>query len=105
MMKELVYDFVIANVNHKKSYGDKKVRETILTMLQEFFRTNNEVIHTASFFSSTGSNAAIYNNQPGIYNNINFRFAAIYVHTPSQVYMFGDYWPIQWRWHQRVPVK
>lgn len=34
-----------------------------------------------------------------------FRFAAIYVHTPSQVYMFGDYWPIQWRWHQRVPVK
>lgn len=60
MMKELVYDFVIANVNHKKSYGDKKVRETILTMLQEFFRTNNEVI---LYICETGDGKQAFRNK------------------------------------------
>lgn len=60
MMEEMVYDFVIANVNHKKSYGDIKVRDTILTLLVEFFRLNNEVI---LYICETGDGKQAFRNR------------------------------------------
>ncbi len=38
------YEFVIVNVNHKKSPVDKKLRETIIAILHEFFVVNNSTI-------------------------------------------------------------
>ncbi len=38
------YEFFIANVNCKSSPGDVKVRETILVILDAFFRCNNDVL-------------------------------------------------------------
>lgn len=38
------YEFFIANVNCKSSPGDTKVRDTILTILDAFFGSNNDVL-------------------------------------------------------------
>lgn len=38
------YQFVITNVNHKKSPRDSKVRTTILLIIEEFFRQNNTTL-------------------------------------------------------------
>ncbi|MDD5861295.1 MAG: DUF6169 family protein [Prevotella sp.] len=39
-----VYQFSIINGNNKKSPNDKKVRGTIIAILENFFRQNNEVM-------------------------------------------------------------
>ena len=38
------YQLVIANLNHKKSPRDKKVKETILCIVEEFFNKNQSVL-------------------------------------------------------------
>lgn len=38
------YQLIIANVNHKSSPRDEKVRETILLIVEEFFRENNVTV-------------------------------------------------------------
>ena len=38
------YQFVIANVNHKKSPRDKHLKNTVITIIEEFLATNNSTI-------------------------------------------------------------
>ena len=41
LMSRETYHLVIVNVNHKKSPNDIKLRDTILTIIDEFFEVNN----------------------------------------------------------------
>lgn len=38
------YEFVIANLNDKKSPRDKKVKDTVVTIVEEFFNSNSATI-------------------------------------------------------------
>lgn len=38
------YQFVIANVNHKKSPRDKHLKDTVIAIIEEFFVNNNSTI-------------------------------------------------------------
>lgn len=38
------YQFVIANTNQKKSPRDKNLRDTVIAIIEEFFRKNNSTI-------------------------------------------------------------
>lgn len=38
------YQFIISNVNHQASPNDDKVRKTIMCMIDEFFRQNEDVL-------------------------------------------------------------
>lgn len=38
------YQFVIANVNHKKSPRDKHLKDTVIAIIEEFFANNNSII-------------------------------------------------------------
>lgn len=38
------YQLIIANVNHRKSPSDIKVRDTILQIVDEFFAVNNSTL-------------------------------------------------------------
>lgn len=42
--KDKAYQFVIANINHKKSPRDKNIRNTVLAIIEEFFQKNNSTI-------------------------------------------------------------
>lgn len=41
LQRHEVYQFVIANTNHRPSPRDEKVRQAIVLMIDEFFRQNN----------------------------------------------------------------
>lgn len=47
------YEFAISNTNHRKSPRDPKLRQTILTLIYEFFRTRNAVM---LYLCETGDN-------------------------------------------------
>lgn len=47
------YQLIIANVNHRKSPSDIKVRDTILQIVDEFFAVNNS---TLLYICETGDN-------------------------------------------------
>lgn len=44
LMKEDAYQLIIANVNHRASPRDAKVRDTVLAIVDEFFRVNNTTL-------------------------------------------------------------
>ncbi len=44
LMSRETYHLVIVNVNHKKSPNDIKLRDTILTIIDEFFEVNNTTL-------------------------------------------------------------
>lgn len=43
-MSRTTYQFVILNANNKHSPRDKKLRDTIIAIVSEFFNSNNEVV-------------------------------------------------------------
>ncbi len=43
-IEEGAYQFIIANVNNKKSPNDNRVKDTIFAIVEEFFRENNTVM-------------------------------------------------------------
>ncbi|MCC8072094.1 MAG: DUF6169 family protein [Bacteroidales bacterium] len=51
LISDDTYQFIISNVSNKPSPKDKKLRDTILEILFEFFRLNN---HTVLYFCDTG---------------------------------------------------
>ena len=53
MPHEEAYHLIIANVNHKKSPSDTKVRDTVLQIIDEFFSANNT---TLLYICETGDN-------------------------------------------------
>lgn len=44
LLKEYAYQLVIANVNHKPSPRDRKVKDTITVVIEAFFDTNNVTV-------------------------------------------------------------
>lgn len=43
-MSRTTYQFVILNANNKQSPRDKKLRDTIIAIVEDFFESNNEVM-------------------------------------------------------------
>ena len=44
LLKEDAYQLIIANVNHRSSPRDAKVRDTVIGIVDEFFRVNNTTL-------------------------------------------------------------
>ena len=44
LLKEETYQLIIANVNHRSSPRDIKVRDTVIGIVDEFFRVNNTTL-------------------------------------------------------------
>ena len=44
LIEEGAYQLVIANINNRKSPNDPFVKETVLAIVEEFFRANNAVM-------------------------------------------------------------
>ncbi len=44
LMQEDAYQLIIANVNHRSSPRDAKVRDTVIGIVDEFFRKNNTTL-------------------------------------------------------------
>jgi hypothetical protein len=44
LMTHETYHLIIVNVNHKKSPNDMKVRDTIISIIDEFFEQNNSTL-------------------------------------------------------------
>lgn len=44
LLEEETYQFIIANINNKKSPNNNRVKDTILAIVEEFFRQNNTVL-------------------------------------------------------------
>ena len=44
LMEEDAYQLIIANVNHRASPRDAKVRDTIISIVDEFFNSNNTTL-------------------------------------------------------------
>lgn len=44
LMQEDAYQLIIANVNHLSSPRDAKVRDTVIGIVDEFFRVNNTTL-------------------------------------------------------------
>ena len=44
LIEEGAYQLVIANINNRKSPNDPSVKETVLAIVEEFFRANNAVM-------------------------------------------------------------
>ena len=44
LLKEEAYQLIIANVNHRSSPRDAKVRDTVIGIVDEFFRVNNTTL-------------------------------------------------------------
>lgn len=44
IIQENAYQFVITNVNNRISPNDSKVKDTVITMIDEFFRKNNDTL-------------------------------------------------------------
>ena len=43
-LSQITYQFVITNANNKRSPRDKKLRDTIIAIVEDFFAENNEVL-------------------------------------------------------------
>ena len=54
------YQFIVANTNHTKSPSDIKVRNTILSIIDEFFRKNNS---TLLYICETGDHKQAMRNR------------------------------------------
>ena len=44
IIQENAYQFIITNVNNRVSPNDAKVKDTVITMIDEFFRKNNDTL-------------------------------------------------------------
>ncbi len=53
LMKNEAYQFIVANLNNQKSPRDTKLRDTIICLVDEFFRKNNS---TLLYICETGDN-------------------------------------------------
>jgi len=69
LMQEDAYQLIIANVNHRSSPRDAKVRDTVIGIVDEFFRVNN----TTLFVDADG----VVNYATLILRNDNPRFAQV----------------------------
>jgi hypothetical protein len=53
LLEHEAYQFVIANVNHKPSPNDPKVKNTVLAIIEQFFIENNTIL---LYICETGDN-------------------------------------------------
>lgn len=53
LLEHEAYQFIIANVNHKPSPNDPKVKHTVLTIIEQFFIENNTIL---LYICETGDN-------------------------------------------------
>jgi len=60
LMSRETYHLIIVNVNHKKSPNDIKVRDTIITIIDEFFVQNN---YTLLYICETGDRKQALRNR------------------------------------------
>lgn len=51
IIQEVAYQLIIANLNNRKSPRDKKVKDTIMSIVEEFFNTNQAAL---LYICSTG---------------------------------------------------
>lgn len=54
------YELIIANINNKKSHSDHKLRDTVLAIVDEFFRVNN---YTLLYICETGDGKQALRNR------------------------------------------
>ena len=64
LMPEIeAYEFAISNTNHRKSPRDPKLRQSILTLVYEFFRTREAVM---LYLCETGDNRQKHRSPPTV---------------------------------------
>ena len=82
LMQEDAYQLIIANVNHRASPRDAKVRDTVIAIVDEFFRVNNT---TLLYICETGDGKQSMRNRLFQYWFASYRHKALFTMMSSSV--------------------
>ena len=82
LMQEDAYQLIIANVNHHASPRDAKVRDTVIGIVEEFFRINNT---TLLYICETGDGKQSMRNRLFQYWFASFRHKTLFTMMSSSI--------------------
>ena len=82
LMNEEAYQLIIANVNHHVSPRDSKVRDTVIEIVDEFFRVNNT---TLLYICETGDGKQTMRNRLFQYWFASYRHKALFTMMHSSI--------------------
>lgn len=82
LMQEETYQLIIANVNHHASPRDAKVRDSVIAIVDEFFRVNNT---TLLYICETGDKKQSMRNRLFQYWFSSYRHKALFTMMSSSV--------------------
>ena len=82
LIQEDAYQLIIANVNHRSSPSDSKVRDTVIGIVDEFFYVNNT---TLLYICETGDGKQSMRNRLFQYWFASFRHKALFTMLSSSI--------------------